>query len=468
MKEDANNLHGLTALSPLDGRYAAKLPPALFETFSEYGLLKHRAEVELRWLLELAANPQIKEVPPLDAASQKKLKGLWENFSAQDAAAIKETEKKILHDLKSLEIWLVDKIQATLGAKAKDYVPFVHFGCTSEDINNLAYALMLKQGRELLLQKLQLLRAKLVDLADQDAELPMTARTHGQEATPTTWGKEMAVFAYRLHNQIVKLGEVGLNGKFNGATGNYSAWHVAYPDLDWQKISENFVAKSLKLNWRAYSTQIESHDGLAELLHGLARSNMILVDMCRDIWGYCSLGYLQLEKRAEEVGSSTMPHKINPEKFETAESNLELAASQASFLAGRLQVSRWQRDLSDSSLQRNLGNVFGHSILGYVYCLDGLTRVKPNAAFIKKDLAERWALLSEAVQTLMRRHKQTDAYEKVKQAVRGEKPDKAAYERLVKAAGLDAATEKRLLQLTPEDYVGLAPTLAKQVKQRCK
>lgn len=452
------------ALSPLDGRYANKLTD-LQPLLSEYALVKNRAKVEIKWLIELANNPKIKELKPLSASQQKQLNLIWQNFSAKDAQAIKQIENKLLHDVKSLEMWLAKQMKKL---DLQDYVSFIHFGCTSEDINNLAYGLMLKGASPLLQNELANIHKKLLFLADEYSSLAMTARTHGQEASPTTLGKEMAVFAYRLSVAMRTLDKLPINGKLNGATGNYNTWVLAYPKLDWLSLNKSFVEKTLGLAWNPYTTQIESHDALSELLSCLARTNLILVDLCRDLWGYISLNYLMLKKNEDEVGSSTMPHKINPEKFENAEGNLEFAASMASFLSLRLPVSRWQRDLSDSTLQRNLGSVFGYCLLGYRSCVAGLDRISANSTLISEDIEDRWPLLSEAVQTLMRQNKQSNSYDVIKRAVRGKQLDSDAYQRLVKKSVLGAEAQQKLLELTPASYLGHACKLAKDVKNYCK
>lgn len=465
-------LEQLFAISPVDGRYASKTA-GLREIFSEYGLQKHRTEIELKWLMELAANPKITELPALSRGEgqdkhthmERAINSIWQGFSEADAIAIKEIEKDMLHDIASLKSWLSAKLNA-IGAE--EYVPFLHFGCTSEDINNLAYGLMLKKSRDLMLLNLDEICDKLVALSEEHASLAMVARTHGQPASPTTMGKEMAVFAYRLSKQKKTLASLPISGKINGATGNYNTWVLAYPDIDWPAVSKNFVEEQLGLEWNPYTTQIESHDALGELLQTMIRINMILVDLCRDLWGYIALKYFKLKKVDQEVGSSTMPHKINPEKFENAEGNFELASSMASFLAMRLPVSRWQRDLSDSTLQRNLGLVFGHSLLGYKSCLAGLERMAVDAKVIGADLDENWSLLTEAVQTIMRKAKVDDAYKKVKDVVRGEELNAHSYEKLVISSGLDKDTQEKLLKLKPSDYTGLATMLALQIGKHCK
>ena len=454
----------VSAISPIDGRYASKLDD-LRPIFSEFALLKSRVEVEIKWLMELADNPDIKEISSLNAARKKALNFIWQEFTENDAKEIKRIEVKVLHDLKALEIWLGKKL-SNLGMDR--YISFIHFGCTSEDINNLSYALMLNKGRDLLLQDILAIRAKLVEMSERYAKYSMTGRTHGQEATPTTMGKEMAVFAYRLSEQARIFSNLALCGKLNGATGNYNTWLVAYPSINWQSVSNKFVEKTLGLKWNPYSTQIESHDNLSELLSSLARIDIVLVDMCRDLWSYIGLGYFALKKNEGEVGSSTMPHKINPEKFENAEGNLEMASSMASFLAMRLPLSRWQRDLSDSTLQRNLGSVFAHSLLGYRSCLAGLDRISAVPEVISADLMERWSLLSEPVQTMLRKAGRQDAYDKIKRAVRGKNLDRSSYLKLVESCNLDEKTQAALIKLRPDTYTGLATRLAKGVKKHCK
>ena len=453
----------LLSLSPLDGRYHKKCQE-LSPVFSEYGFIKHRLEVEIKWLIHLANNKNIPEIQPLSASHQKSINKLWQDFSATDAKQVKKIEQRILHDMKSVELWLSQRLSA-MGLES--YTPFVHFGCTSEDINNLSYGLMIKSGRDILHHKLLAIHRQFISMAREYADVSMVARTHGQGASPTTLGKEMAVFAYRLWSQQKTLMDVEICGKLNGATGNYNTWHLAYPQINWQSESKSFVT-SLGLKWNPYTTQIESHDNTAQLLHAFIRVNMILVDFCRDTWGYIALDYFGLKKYDAEVGSSTMPHKINPEKFENSEGNLEFATAGASFLAARLPLSRWQRDLSDSTLQRNLGSVFGYCLLGYDSCLTGIERLTANKDVISADLKGRWQLLTEGVQTLMRKAKDQNAYEKVKEQARGTEFNRESYEKMVRNSGLDEKTQNNLLKLSVADYTGLASSLAKNVHKHCK
>lgn len=455
MKRDS-----LLNLSPLDGRYSRRLEP-LNEVFSEYGLLRARCLVEIRWLEYLAAHPEISAVPSLSASQRKTLADLLKDFSPAQANEIKRIEEKTIHDLKAVELWLAARFnQKGLG----NYRPFVHFGCTSEDINNLAYGLMIGEGRKILLasidQIIEWLRARALD----HSAIAMLARTHGQPASPTSLGKEWAVFAHRLGRQKRQLASIELLGKLNGATGNYNALHLAYPDINWQKEARAFV-ESLGLGWNPYTTQIEPHDYIAELLHCLARTNGVLVDLCRDLWGYISLGYFHQKIAKNQVGSSTMPHKVNPIDFENGEGNLSFAAAQCSYLAGRLPLSRWQRDLSDSTLLRNLGVVFGHSLLGYNSCLTGLNKLEVAKEAIAADLNDRWELLTEPLQTLLRRSGEENAYQKIRRHSQGRAMSYDDYHRMVSQTDLATEERNRLLSLKPQDYTGLAPKLATDLKK---
>lgn len=455
MKRDS-----LLNLSPLDGRYSHKLEP-LNLLFSEYGFLRARCLVEIRWLEYLAAHPQINAIPPLSSSQRKMLAKWTENFSPAHANAIKRIEKKTVHDVKAVELWLANRLRKNgLG----NYSSFVHFGCTSEDINNLAYGLMMIEARDLLLHQLTQIIERLKSRAIDHSHIAMLARTHGQPASPTSLGKEWAVFAYRLIRQKHQLAQAEILGKLNGATGNYSALQLAYPKLNWQKESRSFV-ESLGLKWNPYTTQIESHDYIAELLHCLVRLNTVLVDLCRDLWGYISLGYFHQRIAKDQVGSSTMPHKINPIDFENSEGNLSFAIAQASYLASRLPLSRWQRDLSDSTLMRNLGSVLGHSLLGYNGCLQGLDKLEVAKRMIVADLDNRWELLTEPLQTLLRQLGEEKAYQKIRKHSQGKTMNYEDYRQMIKQTNLKEAEKNRLLSLKPQDYIGLAAKLAISIKK---
>ena len=450
----------LLNLSPLDGRYSHKLEP-LSRLFSEYGLLRARCLVEIRWLEYLAAHPQIEAVPRLSPSQQKMLAKWIEDFSPAHANEIKRIERKTIHDVKAVELWLAGRLRKNgLG----NYSAFVHFGCTSEDINNLAYGLMMVEARDMLLSQLSEIIERLKSRAIDHSQIAMLARTHGQPASPTSLGKEWAVFAYRLIRQKHQLAQAEILAKLNGATGNYSALQFAYPKLDWQSQSRNFV-ESLGLGWNPYTTQIESHDYIAELLHSLVRINTILVDLCRDLWGYISLGYFHQRIAKDQVGSSTMPHKVNPIDFENGEGNLSFAIAQASYLASRLPLSRWQRDLSDSTLMRNLGLVLGYSLLGYNSCLQGLDKLEVAKEMIAKDLANSWELLTEPLQTLLRQLGDEKAYQKIRKHSQGKKVGYEDYRQLIKQTNLKEAEKNRLLSLKPQDYIGLAAKLAISLKK---
>ena len=445
----------LLNLSPLDGRYSDKISPLRF-IFSEFGLIRHRFIIEIRWLKHLASHSAIGAISPLPSEKQKILDQWIENFSLDEAREIKQIEKKTLHDVKSLELWLARKFDKH---GLKDYSSFIHFGCTSEDINSLAYGLMIKESRKILSDLLSQLINQLTDQAKDYAKIPMLARTHGQPASPTTLGKEFAVFVYRLSQRQKNLMNATISGKLNGATGNYSALHSAYPKVNWQKESQSFV-ENLGLVWNPYTTQIESHDFVAEILHQLVHINTILVDMCRDLWGYISLDYFEQKSGKNQVGSSTMPHKVNPINFENAEGNLLFAAAQCSYLAMKLPISRWQRDLSDSTLMRNLGVVFGHSLLGYDGCLKGLKSLRVAKEILAADLDDRWELLAEVMQTLLRRMGEKNAYQEVRKWSQGKSLSYNDYCLMVEQSRLGSKEKEYMRSLKPRDYTGLAAVLA--------
>jgi len=446
----------LAALSPLDGRYSRGADP-LRAYFSEQALIRYRTRVELEWLQALAADKAIEE---LKGFSGKALAALVKEFSDADAERIKDIEAQTNHDVKAIEYWLRAKLGSDADARVLE---FVHFACTSEDINNLAYALMITESREkVMLPKLDELIDALRALARKHASRPMLSRTHGQAATPTTLGKEMANFAHRLSRARERIAAVGALGKINGAVGNYNAHMTAYPDLDWERFCRRFVER-LGLEFNAYTTQIEPHDWIAELLDAYARANSILLDLDRDLWGYISLGYFRQKVKEGEVGSSTMPHKVNPIDFENSEGNIGVANALLRHLADKLPVSRWQRDLSDSTAQRNIGTALGHTLLAYAACLRGLGKLEVDPARLEADLEQNWEVLAEAVQQVMRRHGVPDAYDKLKAMSRGKRLGREALAEFVKSLPIPAQAKKRLLALTPATYTGLAAELAKRV-----
>jgi adenylosuccinate lyase len=450
----------LTALSPLDGRYAAKVEN-LRPIFSEYGLMKRRVLVEVRWLLALSDAADIAEVAPFSPAAREALRVIADKFSEDDAARIKAIERTTNHDVKAVEYFIKERIAGN-GELAKA-AEFVHFACTSEDINNLAYALMLRDARaEVLLPTLDALIAKLRDMAHALAAQPMLSRTHGQTASPTTLGKEIANVVARLLRQRRQIADVELTGKINGAVGNYNAHVAAYPDVDWPALSRRFV-ESLGLGWNAYTTQIEPHDGIAELGDAIRRANTILIDFARDIWGYISLGYFRQTPKAGEVGSSTMPHKVNPIDFENAEGNLGIANALFAHFSEKLPISRWQRDLTDSTVLRALGTAFGHTEIALEALLRGLGKLNADPVRIAADLDASWEVLAEAVQTVMRRYGLPEPYEQLKALTRGERITREALQAFVGGLALPDDAKRALLALTPATYVGAAAKLASSI-----
>lgn len=453
------DLSELTALSPIDGRYGGKTA-ALRPIFSEYGLIRLRALVEVRWLQALADHPGIAEVPPLSDGARTRLDALVSDFDEDSAARVKQIEATTNHDVKSIEYYLKEQVQddPELAAISE----FIHFACTSEDINNLAHALMLKQARqEFLLPAMDELIAHLHSLAEEHAEQAMLSRTHGQPASPTTLGKEMANVAARLGRQREQVATVQLLGKANGAVGNYNAHLAAYPEIDWAQHSRSFV-ESLGLVVNPHTTQIEPHDYMAELFDAIARFNTILIDFDRDVWGYISLGYFVQPPVAGEVGSSVMPHKVNPIDFENSEGNLGLANAILSHLGSKLPISRWQRDLTDSTVLRNLGVGLAHSLVAWQATLRGLSRLQVDTARMRKDLDENWAVLAEAIQTVMRRYGIPDPYEKLKQLTRGKPVDREILEELIDRLEIPDEAKQRLRALTPANYLGDASTQARK------
>jgi adenylosuccinate lyase len=451
----------LNALSPLDGRYYAKVSP-LRSTFSEFGLIRLRLHVELQWLKALSAESSIPEVSGFSAATLAQLDGLLAGFSEVDARAIKDIEARTNHDVKALEYWLRQRLGDN--AEMQRMIEFIHFACTSEDINNLCYALMMEESRaQTMLPALDRIVHKLSALAHELADLPMLSRTHGQSATPTTLGKEMANFAMRLRRARVRIAAVRVTGKFNGAVGNYNAHLAAYPDVDWPSLSRRFV-QELGLEFNAYTTQIEPHDSLAELLDAYAAANTVLIGLDRDIWGYISLGYFRQRSQAGEIGSSTMPHKVNPIEFENSEGNLGVANALLQHLAAKLPVSRWQRDLSDSTVLRNVGVALGHTLIAFDACLAGLSKVEADPARLREDLDRVWEVLAEAIQTVMRRCGVEQPYEQLKSLTRGK--DGITRETLhafIRGLDIPDGEKQRLLELTPSGYIGLAARLAREI-----
>ncbi|HTM63501.1 MAG TPA: adenylosuccinate lyase [Gammaproteobacteria bacterium] len=450
----------LMAISPLDGRYQDKVA-SLRPIFSEFGLIKFRVIVEIRWLQMLAESGKVPEIPRISTHAAKILNDIIENFSIQDAERVKHIESGINHDVKAVEYFIKERISGNEElAKVSE---FIHFGCTSEDINNLAYGLMLQAARQQsILPALDEIMMLLKKIAHDNASAAMLSRTHGQSATPTTIGKEIANVIARLRRQIDTFINVQILGKLNGATGNFNAFVVAYPDVDWQMMSKNFVTK-LGLIWNPYTTQIEPHDCMAEYFYALARINTILIDFNRDIWGYISLNYFRQKTFANEVGSSTMPHKVNPIDFENSEGNLGIANALLEHMAAKLPISRWQRDLSDSTVLRNIGVAIGHSILAYQSACKGINKLEPNLEVIREDLNKHWEVLGEAIQTVMRRHQLEEPYEKLKAFTRGKRIDQEMLKDFIQQLELPEAVKKRLLSLTPETYIGCAEDLAKRI-----
>ncbi len=450
----------LTAISPIDGRYAGKVEE--FRTvFSEFGLSRYRVQVEICWLQALAENPQIKEVPALSEQSNKLLDDIVKKFSEADAQRIKEIERITNHDVKAVEYFLKEKFSGL--AELENINEFIHFACTSEDINNLSYALMLKEGREILVKQMQDCTKVLKGLAMVTADQPMLSRTHGQSATPTTTGKEFANFVARLARQQKQLEAVEIMGKINGAVGNYNAHSVAYPEVNWEQFSRDFV-ESLGLHFNLYTIQIEPHDYIAELFHAIIRFNTILLDFDRDVWGYISLGYFRQKTIVGEVGSSTMPHKVNPIDFENSEGNLGIANALFAHLAEKLPVSRWQRDLTDSTVLRNIGVGIAHTSIAIQATLKGISKLEINAETIEKDLDENWEVLAEPIQTVMRRYGIEKPYEKLKELTRGQRIKRHDLQAFILNLKIPDEVKNALLALTPRDYVGYAKDLAKRIQ----
>ena len=455
-------INPIAALSPLDGRYA-KSVEALRPVFSEYGLMRARVRVELSWLKALAAEPKIVEVPPFDEAVLAEIDDVIAGFSLEDAAAVKAIEATTNHDVKAIEYWLKERFADVPAVSAVS--EFIHFACTSEDINNLSHALILREARdEVLLPKLAEVSDKLRSLAHELAAVPMMSRTHGQPATPTTLGKEVANVLYRLERQAKQLSAQEFLGKINGAVGNYNAHMVAYPDVDWEGYCRRFVEEDLGLTFNPYTIQIEPHDYMAEFFQAVSRINTILIDFNRDVWGYISLGYFKQKVKAGEVGSSTMPHKVNPIDFENSEGNLGMANAVLAFLSEKLPVSRWQRDLTDSTVLRNMGVGIGYAVLGLAAHLRGLNKLEANPAALAADLDATWELLAEPIQTVMRRYGVANPYEKLKDLTRGKggiTPEVLAS--FIRDLDIPDGAKQQLLDLTPASYVGKAENLAKRI-----
>lgn len=449
----------LMAISPIDGRYADKTA-ALRPVFSEFGLIRFRVTVEVRWLQALAQHPGIIEINPFSATANSVLDSLVKDFSEADAQRVKAIEKTTNHDVKAIEYLLKEKIAGC--AELEKVSEFIHFACTSEDINNLSYALMLKEGKVLILAQIDDCITAIKTLARETAGQPMLSRTHGQSASPTTTGKELANVAVRLQRQREQLNGIALLGKINGAVGNYNAHRVAYPEIDWPAFAQAFV-ESLGLEFNPYTIQIEPHDYMAEFFQALSRFNTVLIDFNRDIWGYIALGYFKQKTVTGEIGSSTMPHKVNPIDFENAEGNLGLANALFGFLAEKLPISRWQRDLTDSTVLRNIGVGIAHTSIALQSCLKGISKLQLNPQTLEDDLDANWEVLAEPIQTVMRRYGIEKPYEKLKDLTRGQRITAEAMQQFIETLAIPAEAKQGLLQLTPRSYTGYAEKLAKDV-----
>ncbi|PJC88094.1 adenylosuccinate lyase [Vibrio sp. HA2012] len=447
-------LSALTAVSPVDGRYGSKTI-ALRSIFSEYGLLKYRAIVEIRWLQKLSATDAIAEVPAFSAEATQFLNELAANFSEEDAARIKEIERTTNHDVKAVEYFLKEKVAGIPELHAVN--EFIHFACTSEDINNTSHALMLKEARNtVILPEIRNIIDAIKKLAEEYRDIPLLSRTHGQPASPSTMGKEMANVAYRMERQYKQIADVEILAKVNGAVGNYNAHLSAYPELDWHKFSEEFITGSLGVTWNPYTTQIEPHDYIAELFDAIARFNTILIDFDRDVWGYIALGHFKQKTIAGEIGSSTMPHKVNPIDFENSEGNLGLANAVFSHLAQKLPISRWQRDLTDSTVLRNLGVGCGYAIIAYASTMKGISKLEVNRDALLAELDRNWEVLAEPIQTVMRRYGIEKPYEKLKELTRGKRVDGEAMRNFIDGLELPETEKVRLKEMTPANYIGQA------------
>jgi len=456
----ASTLSGLTAISPIDGRYRSKVD-ALANYFSEYALIRYRVIVEIRWLQCLAAHPQVTEAPAISSAGNRVLEDIIANFSIADAQRVKDIEATTNHDVKAVEYFLKERVSSHPDLAKQ--IEFVHFACTSEDINNLSYALMLKDGRDdVMLPLMQQVVDKLRDMAHEFAAQPLLSRTHGQTASPSTIGKEIANVVARLERQLAQFTKNEILGKINGAVGNYNAHLSAYPDIDWQANAQSFV-ESLGLQFNPYTTQIEPHDYIAELFAALCRFNTILIDFDRDVWGYISLGYFKQRTIAGEVGSSTMPHKVNPIDFENSEGNLGIGNAVMQHMAEKLPISRWQRDLTDSTVLRNIGVGFAHSVIAYHATLKGLSKLNLAPEKLLADLDNSWEVLAEPIQTVMRRYNVDQPYEKLKALTRGQKINQQVLEQFVDALAIPEEGKALLRSLRPENYIGNAIDQARKV-----
>jgi adenylosuccinate lyase len=453
-------LTALTAISPVDGRYGSKV--SVFRNiFSEYGLIRNRVTVEIRWLQKLAAHPQVQEVPVFSTEADAALNTLVSEFSVADAQRIKDIERTTNHDVKAVEYFIKEKIADN--AELHAVTEFVHFACTSEDINNLSHALMLREGLDIgMLPVMTKVIDQIAKLAHDHASQPMLSRTHGQTASPTTVGKELANAVHRLRRQLAQIQNVELLGKINGAVGNYNAHLSAYPDIDWAATAETFI-EGLGLNFNPYTTQIEPHDYIAELYDAVARFNTILIDLDRDIWGYISLGYFTQKTVEGEVGSSTMPHKVNPIDFENSEGNLGIANALLNHLSAKLPISRWQRDLTDSTVLRNLGVGFAHSLIAYESTLKGLSKLELNAARLDADLNQAWEVLAEPIQTVMRRYNIEKPYEKLKALTRGKAMSAEVIQSFVSSLDIPDQAKAELMAMTPGSYIGNAINQARNI-----
>jgi adenylosuccinate lyase len=449
----------LSAISPIDGRYSNKVD-ALRPIFSEYGLIRFRVLVEVRWLQALANESLISEVPPFSEAANTVLNAIASEFSTADAQRVKDIEKTTNHDVKAVEYFLKEKIASN--AELEKVSEFIHFACTSEDINNLSYALMLKEGRTVIAAQMQDCVAAIKTVALQTAAQPMLSRTHGQSASPTTTGKEFANVVARLSRQLQQFQVVELLGKINGAVGNYNAHSVAYPELDWAAFAQTFV-ESLGLQFNPYTIQIEPHDYIAEYFHALSRFNTILLDFNRDVWGYISLGYFKQKTIAGEIGSSTMPHKVNPIDFENSEGNLGIANALFGFLSEKLPVSRWQRDLTDSTVLRNIGVGVAHTSIAIQSALKGISKLELNPQVIEADLDANWEVLAEPIQTVMRRYGIEKPYEKLKELTRGQRVNGEQMRLFIEKLAIPAEAKTALLALTPRSYIGYAEKMAREI-----
>lgn len=459
MDNSFNTLSPLNAVSPVDGRYGSKTI-ALRSIFSEFGLIRFRVEVEVRWLQQLSHHTGIPEVPAFSDSTNALLDSIIKNFNETDAQAIKDIERTTNHDVKAVEYFLKNEFKGN--AELEAVLEFVHFACTSEDINNLSHALMLREGREVFIEDAEAIINNIVKLAHDYAADPMLSRTHGQTASPTTVGKEMANVAARLRRQLKTVKEVELLGKINGAVGNYNAHLSAYPQVDWQSNAQQFV-ESLGLTWNPYTTQIEPHDYIAELFDAIARFNTIVIDFDRDIWGYISLGYFKQRTIAGEVGSSTMPHKVNPIDFENSEGNLGIANAIFTHLAQKLPISRWQRDLTDSTVLRNMGVGFGYSLIAYASTLKGISKLEINRARLAEDLDNSWEVLAEPIQTIMRRYNVPEPYEKLKALTRGQAITREVLAQFVETLDIPEHAKQTMRDLTPANYIGNAVDQAKAI-----